>query len=164
MDALSQQYTCGRCERRQPATRGSWIERDEPHWRYRLDEVVYQFLKENGDLPVLALAQFLGESDVPIDVAYEMCLISPVGVEVEIDIVAARGFELIVGEATRAERYAYSQEPERLRELREAAGAAEARHVLLATSQLAFHNSTRERAEAAFRGLGPRLTILEAVE
>jgi hypothetical protein len=163
LDALSQQFVCRRCELRQPATRERWLERDEPHWRYRLDEVVYQFLKENGDLPVLALAHFLDETDVAVDVSYELRFTSPAGVEAEIDIVAARGFELILGEATRAERYATQHEHNRFLELRAAADAAEARHLLLATSQPAFHNSTRARAEAVLSRLGPRLTILEGI-
>jgi hypothetical protein len=164
LDALSEQFVCRRCERRQPATRARWLERDEPHWRYRLDEVVYQFLKENGDLPVLALARFLAETDVAVDVAYELRFTSPEGVEAEIDIVAARGFELVMGEATRAERYATQREHNRLLELRGVVDAAEARHIVLATSQHAFHNSTRARAEAVFPAPGPRLTILEGVE
>jgi hypothetical protein len=163
LDALSDQFVCRRCDRRQRATRERWVERDEPHWRYRLDEVVYQFLKEHGEVPVLALARFLSDSETPVDVAYEMRFTSPEGTVSEIDIVAARGFELVLGEATTSDRYASGGEPTRLRELREIVLTAEARHVLLATSQPSFHATTRTRAQATFPMPGPRLTILDAV-
>jgi hypothetical protein len=166
LDALSRKFVCRRCELPQPTTRERWLERDEPHWRYQLDEVVYQFLKENGDLPVLALARFLveTENDVAVDVAYELRFTSPEGVEAEIDIVAARGFELVIGEATRAERYASDHEYNRLVEFRAVVEAVEAREVVLATSRAAFHRTTLARAAAVFPSPGARLTILEGVD
>lgn len=48
-------FVCGRCGLRQQYTHASWNDPDEPSWFYKLDEMVYLMLKNNGHVPLLTL-------------------------------------------------------------------------------------------------------------
>jgi hypothetical protein len=56
LDELSQNFTCKRCGRTQGIRSANfWYGDHEPGWFYKLDEIVYQFLRHNGHVTLLAL-------------------------------------------------------------------------------------------------------------
>lgn len=156
-----QEFTCRRCRLKQRATRRSWLDTPEPLFRYELAEVVFQFLHNNGDVPLLAAYDYFvtrnGARDKrPIDLGFEVQLRCPDGELSEHDIVAAWGADLWIGEATR-EANLGDDELARLRRVGEVARTFGARGVLLATTNL-FSSRTRGRIETVFREM-PQIEI-----
>lgn len=151
-----QRFTCVRCRTSQRATRSSWLEKPEPEFRYALDEVLFQFLTHNGQLPLLAAYDHFvvgrGPEREPFDIACELDLISPDGQLREHDIVATWGAELWLGEATVADKLedANAEEVERLERLRESAQALCARGVLLVTTSDRFSERTKQNIGNVF--------------
>src|SRR5262249_2082868 len=101
----NQRFTCFRCRRNQRATRLNWSkQRPEPKYRYALAEVIFQFLQNNGHLPLLAtyerFAVARNNRAQPLDLAFEIELRSPDDRLSEHDIVASSGANLWLGEAT----------------------------------------------------------------
>jgi hypothetical protein len=152
-----QRFTCVRCRRNQRASRFSWLGDPEPKFRYALAEVVYQFIRHNGHVPLLAVyEQFATErrnNRRSLDVAFEVSIRPPGSDFQEHDIVASWGAELWIGEATIEATLENSSaaEQERLSQLREVAAQLSARGVLLVTTSERFTNRTRGNVENAFR-------------
>jgi hypothetical protein len=163
-----QRFTCVRCRTVQKATRLSWLGTPEPEFRYALSEVVFQFLNNHGELPLLAVHDHFvvdrGREREALDVAFELDLVSPDEQLREHDIVATWGAELWLGEATFAKRLERrnADEAERLQRLAETAKALSARGVLFVTSAERFQVATRARIRAAFREPGwPDVVFME---
>jgi hypothetical protein len=152
-----QRFTCVRCRREQRATRFSWLKKDpEPRFRYALAEVAYQFLRHNGHLPLLATYDHFAAGSARerqvLDVAFEVEIRSPDGVQSEHDIVASSGANLWLGEATLESTFGTrALEPERLARLRDVAVQLSARGILLVTTSERFDSRTRGNVENAFR-------------
>jgi len=152
-----QRFTCVRCRTAHKATRFSWLGTPEPEFRYALSEVMYQFLNNHGELPLLALNRHFvvgrASERETLDVAFELDLISPDGQLREHDIVATWGSELWLGEATLGDRLEDTNagEAERLRRLAETATALCARGVLFVTAAEEFQAGTKGRIRATFR-------------
>jgi len=81
----------------------NWKGAREPQWFYGIDEMVFQALKNNAAVPILALAE-LAKGYRSFEWMPEQVLINRNGEQVEIDIVAIRNGELILGEAKLANR------------------------------------------------------------
>ena len=62
LDEFSETFRCRRCSLEQPMRRGWWLGDGEPAWLYRLAEVVHQFLRADGDLPLLVAWDRFGKS------------------------------------------------------------------------------------------------------
>jgi hypothetical protein len=148
-------FSCKRCGAAQPVDGATLVDRAEPVWRYQLDEVIFQFLRHDGELPVLAAQSRFGDFRAPAGVVCELELRHEDARQVEVDFAVIRAGELWLGEAFTRPRYAKQEEPERLRELREVAELLGARGVLLATAAPALADITRERAQTAFDGSWP---------
>ncbi len=152
-----QRFTCVRCRTAHKATRFSWLGTPEPEFRYALSEVMYQFLNNHGELPLLALNRHFvvgrASERETLDVAFELDLISPDGQLREHDIVATWGSELWLGEATLGDRLEDTNagEAERLRRLAETATALCVRGVLFVTAAEEFQAGTKGRIRATFR-------------
>jgi hypothetical protein len=150
-----QEFSCVRCRTVQRATRFSWLGTPEPDFRYALAEVLYQFLDNNGHLPLLAAyEQFVvgrSRERQPFDFAFEVDLTSPEGELSEHDIVALWGAELWLGEATVGERLGKTnaEEIERLGRLKEVAEALSVRGLIFATTG-EFSSATKQNVKAAF--------------
>ena len=167
---VGDQFSCPRCRLRQQLTQAGWMGGDEPPWRYGLAEVVFQFLKHDGDLPLLGaygFARTLGAGRArgdqrKLQITSELDVFSPDGTRSELDIVVADGHELWVGEATTQRRLETSgaAELERLERLRSIADVLRARGVVLITSA-AWNAATLGRARATFPSLWPQLEVIE---
>lgn len=56
IEETAQAFRCKRCAKSQFVTKENyWYGEHEPGWYYKLDEIVYLFFSNNGDVPVLAL-------------------------------------------------------------------------------------------------------------
>lgn len=146
-------FTCRRCRHRQRATTVSWLGGAEPVFRYELVEVVHQFLDHDGDVPLLAAYDYfvsmLGARDRrPLDLGFEIEVISHDGKSSEHDIVAVWGSDLWLGEATKKTDLGPS-EVARLRRMKVVSDLLAARGVLLATTG-DFSTRTRERVASVF--------------
>jgi len=162
-----QEFGCVRCLTRQRATRFSWLEAAEPEFRYALAEVVWQFLAHNGHLPLLAAFKYFaidrGQERKPVDIAFEVDLISPDGQRSEHDVVASLGAELWIGEATADDKLGTgNDELERLERLRTVSELVAARGVLFVTTHDSFRQGTRSNISQVFSDpAGPEVVYIE---
>jgi hypothetical protein len=167
-----QRFTCVRCRTDQRATRFSWLSEPEPEFRYALNEVLFQFLRNNGQLPLLAANDHFGSGRngrerAPFDIAFEVELTSPDGQRREHDILATWGTELWIGEATVGDRLEDGNADElgRLNRLAETAHSLSARGVLLVTTRDRFSERTRGNVGTVFTDpLWPEVIYVEGFD
>jgi hypothetical protein len=98
---ITQNFTCRRCGAYQQYTHPSWRYPNEPAWFYKLDEMVYQMLRNNGDVTLLTLDALSRNSKGNFQFASELS-IKPEGnikSTMEIDIPCIMNGKMIVGEA-----------------------------------------------------------------
>jgi hypothetical protein len=157
--AVRETFECGRCHLQQAPDRQSWLGSDEPVWSYRMAEVLFQFLENDGDLPVLAVRDAFALSERPLDHGYELELTPPGAASREVDIFSADGYRLWIGEAKKNGRF----EPGRMEFVAELASLIDAYGVLVVTSQRRWPPATLEQARVAFTGFWPRLRMIEGV-
>jgi hypothetical protein len=157
--AVGERFECGRCHLEQVPDRRSWFGFDEPRWSYRLAEVLYQFLEQNGELALFAVHDEFEDSNRPLAHGFELQLTPPDGKGVEVDIFSADGYRLWIGEAKTSGRF----ESGRLPFIAELASLLDAYGVLLATSAARWPPATRDEAQSAFTDFWPRLRMVEGV-
>lgn len=161
LDEFSGSFRCRRCSLEQEMQRGWWLGDDEPAWLYRLAEVVHQFLKADGDLPLLAAWDRFGRSGRALALTNELEFKRADGSGFETDIVLSNGHELWLGEATSST----GLEPlDRLDQLGEIADLLSAYGVLLVTSRTRFKKGVREHFSKVFDGLWPKAEVITAVK
>ena len=139
-------FACGRCHRIQDVE-GHWGPSDEPPWFYRLAEVLYQFMRHDGFLPILAVHDMFSER-TRFEQSYELDFFQPDGEKFEIDIVVSDGPRLWIGEAT----VTGSFEKGRLERVAEAAAVLDPYGLLLATSKRRWSQGVEAEAEKVFPG------------
>jgi hypothetical protein len=159
------EFTCRRCGERSRPNRDAWLGTPEPVWHYRLDEVVFQFVRHRGDLPALAVFDRFGRSRHPVRAVAELEFTDPQGARSELDFAVLEGPDLWLGEAFTGARYenTRNKEAERLNRLREIAGLVNARGVILATAEPALDMRTIEVAQEKFPGPWPQLELRTGV-
>jgi hypothetical protein len=156
-------FDCTRCASVQAPSRNSWLGDAEPRWRYRLDEVVFQFARHRGDLPVLAAYEQFDRSIRTVQFVPEIDITTAAGQGCEVDFALTEGSSLWLGEAFSDRRYASSakEELERLRRLAATAAVLNARGVVLATSANDIAPQTKARARTVFASQWPELRFME---
>jgi hypothetical protein len=159
ISAVGETFECNRCHLEQGADRFSWLGSDEPVWSYRMAEVLYQFLENDGELPVLAVHDVFEESGRPLAHAFELDLIAPDAKTHEVDIFSTDGYRLWIGEAKKNGRF----ESGRLAFVAHLASLTDAYGVLLTTSRSRWPPATCDQASAAFPGSWPSLRMVEGV-
>lgn len=97
---LSSDFKCRRCGKVQQFTRANWKHPEEPHFYYALAETVYQCLRNNSDLTILAL-DHLRKGAKSFEYLPEMDLLNfpRAGEKHEIDIVCLIDGQIALGEA-----------------------------------------------------------------
>jgi len=147
-------FKCSRCRRTQRIASKHTLGKREPGWYYQLDEIVFQGLKHNMHVPLLALDHqrknaktFLYSEELEIwkpgeDLPFK-----------EIDICCICDGLLTIGEAKAASRIEAGGRKERatLHKYREVAEGLGARRLVLATSQ-SWAAETIENARRIFEG------------
>jgi hypothetical protein len=152
-DELAGALRCSRCREPFALTDRGWIPEPEPQWRYRLNEMLWQLLSHNGDVPLRALRETLGigtpELREPATALHEHDLWAP-GAEtpIELDICAQVGPALWIGEAKVVSNLGPQQEArEKLGRLRDAAGILNPHGILFVTASHGWSEATRTLAE-----------------
>ncbi len=170
VDAFGRSFTCARCRLEQVADSDAWLGHAEPGWSYRLDEALLQFLRNHGDIPVLAATQILGDRAQKADVTFELDIWSPLpddgdAEKSEIDLVISAAGRLIIGEATTSNSLCASKADEmaRLARLDEIARQLSAHRVVLASTN-ELREMTQKRAVAQFPGPWPTLEFVPDIE
>ena len=180
-------FACTRCGHEQRPGPEHWLGSTEPEWHYRLDEAVFQFVRQHGDLPLLAAYDLFARSKEAVLIAPEVEFIRQQNEREqdgpreqrgddegdedenkprEFDFVVVRNGALYLGEGFAAARYEETKRAEnrRLEYLAMIAEALNAEAVVLATAAEALDDRTRTAAENRFRRPPrPRLVIREAV-
>ena len=176
-------FACTRCSHQQRPGPAHWLGSAEPEWHYRLDEAVFQFLRQRGDLPMLAAYDLFVQSKEAVQIVPEVEFIrqpnensQPCGQDHdgeqeennprEFDFVVVRSGALYLGEGFAAARYEETKkaENERLEYLAKVAEDLNAQAVVLATAAEALDDRTRTAAESRFKRCPlPRLVVREAV-
>lgn len=165
---VGNEFRCSRCSTDQRLGERNWMVGAEPPWHYALAEVVFQFLDNNGDLPLLGAHDFIISREAKgrpgslrrLEFTGELLLTDPDGLRSELDIIATDGSHLWVGEATTSARLekTNAKETKRLQRLKRAADILGARGALLISSS-EWNAGTVRRAESHFPGIWPRLEV-----
>lgn len=151
---ITQNFTCRRCGTNQQYTYPSWHYPNEPSWFYKLDEMVYQMLRHNGDVTLLTLDALRRESKDSFQFAPELSIKQKGAVKstMEVDIPCIMRGKMMVGEAKSGGSLATkeltaAQAAVKYRELAEQLGAHGS---IFSTSMPEWDETTRKAIEAAF--------------
>jgi hypothetical protein len=101
VDEIGQTFTCRRCGTNQQYVLSSWRYPNEPSWYYKLDEIVYQMLSHDGDVPILALDAMRTQSKDSFLYSPELAIRKKDTEkwEMEIDICCIANGRMYIGEA-----------------------------------------------------------------
>lgn len=164
---ITQNFTCRRCSTNQQYTYPSWHYPNEPSWFYKLDEMVYQMLRHNGDVTLLTLDALARESKGSFQFAPELNIKPQSAAKwtLEIDTACIMNGKMIIGEAksgdtlsTKGETSA--QAAARYRDLAEQLGAY---GVIFSTVTAGWDASTTTAIEATFTSY-PHLKVFRYTE
>jgi hypothetical protein len=139
---------CRRCESAIKVTPEAWLQPlEEPHWFYELNELLYRAVKNNCQVPILAL-EYLSRRARTFQYSPELDLAKAGTPHAEIDLLCFRDGKIILGEAKSTERISSTTREARksLERLRAAAVRLGAHEVVLATSKPAWHASATSLA------------------
>jgi len=115
LDELSQNFKCKRCGRTQGITSANyWYGDYEPGWFYKLDEIVYQFLRHNGYVTLLALDYLRRKAEESFLYTPDMELtkLGAANASVELDILCVPDGVIMIGEAKKEDRLGSSKRQE----------------------------------------------------
>lgn len=154
VEELTQTFTCRRCGTQQQYVESSWYHPDEPSWFYKLDEIVYQMLANDGHVSILALDKLRRDSIRDFQFAPEL-QIRPKGAdawEIEIDICCISAGHMQIGEAKSVESLGSVNKnatvvASRYRRLAEKINASK---VVFATMAAAWESSSNTAIETEF--------------
>jgi hypothetical protein len=107
LEEVSQNYKCKRCGRTQTiSVKSYWYDQHEPGWFYKLDEIVYQFIRHNGHVTLLALDYLKRKAGESFLYTPDMELTPRKAskVTVELDVLCVRDGALTIGEAKKEYR------------------------------------------------------------
>jgi len=154
MRDLADEYVCKRCARKQAIQSRHTFGQAEPAWYYQLDEVVYQGIRNDMQVPLLTL-DYLRRKNTSFSYADELELWKANAPRpfIEIDLCCICEGVLTIGEAKTTERIDGGGKRERrsLTKYCEAAALLGARRFLLATSKV-WSPETLANARVAFAG------------
>jgi hypothetical protein len=161
------EFVCARCSHEQRPAPEQWLGTAEPEWHYRLDEAVFQFMRQRGDLPALVAYDLFARDQEAVLVVPEVEFRRPEDERPrEIDFAVVRGGNLYLGEAFTASRYERSlrEEKRRLGLLALVADALNARTVIMATAAQTLDARTKTNAMNAFPGPRPSVYFREGCQ
>jgi hypothetical protein len=107
LDEVSQNFKCKRCGRIQGISAANyWYGDFEPGWFYKLDEIVYQFLRHNGYVALLALDYLKQKADESFLYTPDMGLTKHGATKpsMEMDILCVADGVMMIGEAKKEDR------------------------------------------------------------
>jgi hypothetical protein len=160
LDEFSQEFKCKRCGKTQQVTHDNYLYAEhEPGWCYKLDEIIYQFLKKNGHVGVLALACLKGRTNRSFLFTSDLELTKKGATDqkpaLEVDILAVLDGELALGEAKKGNRLGNTAAAERrvIKKYCRIAKALVAKKLVFATFSDSWSTETIKNLEAATANL-----------
>jgi predicted RNA-binding Zn-ribbon protein involved in translation (DUF1610 family) len=152
---LADQFRCTRCGREQIMRQEHWRHPGSPQVFYKLDEIVYQFLKSDGDVVVLSLDYMSRNSKLPFNFSPEIKFRDN-GAQFtgEVDLCAVWDGDLTIGEAKKQGELAPSASDIQkiVKKYVRLADMLNARRVVFCTASPEWKNSTIEAVAKAFAG------------
>jgi hypothetical protein len=135
LEDLGPGFRCQRCRQDNQITIRAWSGPREPQWFYALDEVVFQGLKANAQVPLLALARLEAQSRSFLYM-HEAVITAPGRPDLEIDLWAIIDGLIVIGEAKKTPFLERTDrnEKNRCRALRTLAEAITADKFVMATA------------------------------
>jgi hypothetical protein len=156
VDEVTEEFKCKRCGRQQLYTRTHWLHPHEPGWFYKLDEIVYQGLRNDMIVPLLALDclrrnapdSFLYTNDLEFSESGESAVL------LETDLCCVPESKLTIGEAKRENRLAGTavEEERTIVRYRDLAKKLGANQVVFATASDSWSEATKEKIARNFQG------------
>lgn len=148
-------FTCARCRRSQTYKKAHWKDPAEPQWYYELAEVVYQGLRHNMHVPILALKYLKKEAKEAFHYVPEIGLYqkSESGKpDMELDFVAVVDANIFLGEATTSDKLSdhAGEEEKELKRLKHLAQSVHAKEVVLATFSDNWSERTKSKTKEVF--------------
>ena len=158
LERVSDAFRCSRCRLTQPFE-ARWGSTPEPPWFYGLAEVLRQFLTADGDLPVLAVHDAFGDTEMTRQ-TFELDLFPFQGKPLELDIFASEGSRLWIGDANRSGEF----DTARIQRLVETARTFDAHGIVLATSKVRWPPRTTSAVETVMSGISnPAVKLLVGI-
>jgi hypothetical protein len=151
---LADEFRCTRCGREQTIRRQHWRQPAAPQIFYKLDEIVYQFLKNDGDVVALSLDYMSRTSKQPFNYSPEIKIRKDdLAFSGEIDLCTVWNGVLTIGEAKKNGELASSDSEVRKVSEKYARLAImlNARRVLFCTTSPEWKNSTMDAVRLAFK-------------
>ena len=149
VEEVNNTFKCSRCNTEQIYKQNHWRKPpEEPRWYYKLDEVVYQGIKHNMHVPVLAIRKLKKTATDGFHYAPEIEIRKDPTSEkpdLELDFITIIDGKVLIGEATKENELSSNanEEREQLTNLRDITLAVQAKKVVLAT----FSNEWSERTK-----------------
>lgn len=136
IDEVGTHFACKRCGSANALAQGRWRDPvDEPRWYYSLHPTIVEFLRNNGDVPILAVRQF-GAERRAFDIEFELEILAEgeARPKVEIDFAFMSRDGLVIGEAKSVGKLDGQNEKERVRDVTKLLDAAQ----ILGASEVCF--------------------------
>jgi hypothetical protein len=145
LEDLGPGFRCQRCRQDNQIARQAWRGPREPQWFYGLDEVVYQGLDSNVQVPVVALAE-LAKPAKSFLYMPEALVRTPGHNDLEVDLWAIVDGKILIGEAKKSDKLETTVRREKARctALRAVADAVTADQFVMATSSAQWNQRTRD--------------------
>jgi hypothetical protein len=162
---LSDRFRCTRCGREQTIRREHWRQPSAPQIFYKLDEIVYQFLKNDGRVVALGLDYMSQNSSHSFNYSPEIRFSTDHGtLSGEIDLCAVWNGELVIGEAKKQGQLAdsVSEEGKIIRKYVSLATKLHTRRVVFCTMSSEWRASTLDAIVRGFHGRLPVPVFLSA--
>src|SRR6266702_647588 len=150
---VDQTFTCRRCGLNQVYKHQHWKMPNEPLWYYKLDEMVYLMMKNNGHVPLLTLNKLRLSSKESFLFCHELRIFPQEGHKafLEMDICCIANGKLCIGEAKSngdlKGDFTEVQTAERYRDLALKTGAT---MVVFSTTANAWTDASRKAIDGAF--------------
>ncbi len=171
LDEFSQTFKCKRCGTTQHVTKENyWYAEHEPGWCYKLDEIIYQFLRHNGYVGVLALACLKGRTVNSFLFTSDLELIKEDSTdrkpELEVDILAVLDGDLVLGEAKKDNRLGETAAAEKrnIQKYCRLAKELVAKKLVFATFSDAWSDETMKNLESVTANLPFEMILLSGSE
>jgi hypothetical protein len=151
---ISDEFQCARCKRRQVISRRNWKHPASPQVFYGLDEIFYHFIRNNGDISVLALGHLERKWRHRFNYCPEIELSIEKKSIAEVDICAAYDGILAIGEAKKVGNLDSSEAGPHAEAAKYAqlAEMFHSRRVLFCTTDSHWSENVRQIVSETFKG------------
>jgi|SRR6266511_4407911 len=162
--------TCRRCAESQPITKENYGSRYyEPKLFYKLDEIVYQYIRNNGYVATLALDHLSQKSEGNFLFTHDLELTPPEDLKEkkqELDIVCIRDGVITIGEAKKEDRLGEkgSSEVEEIRKYVKVAERISAKALVFATFSNDWSQETYTNVNKHTSGKNLEIILLKAAD